>query len=300
MSLSVAQRQGRARSGTAVDDHPTGRVELRLVLGARGVGDELEQAAGHLDGALDVALPLHRLADVQEHGLAGRHLVRRVLGRHGFDTGPWPLPTIQRLSSPSVPPRTDARQYEVRLRVMQYLHCYLKTVMMTDKGAAAAAGIALSRPMKLRLEATRLRKRLDEHRRDDLLDAVMTIVAERGFSHVTIAELARELHCSAATLYKIAPSKDSLVLLAIARWADVTFFDMEARSAKGKTASERARVYFRVGAERTRAAVADVLRGHGALRIHAPRLVDKRRRALHRPFRRAGPAARRRPARSGR
>jgi AcrR family transcriptional regulator len=97
-----------------------------------------------------------------------------------------------------------------------------------------------------------LRKRLDEDRRDDLLDGVMTIIAERGFSQVTIAELARELHCSAATLYKIAPSKDSLVLLAIARWADVTFSDMEARSAKGKTASERARVYFRVGAERTR------------------------------------------------
>ena len=97
-----------------------------------------------------------------------------------------------------------------------------------------------------------MRKRLDEDRRDELLDGVMRIIAERGFSQVTIAELARELRCSAATLYKIAPSKDSLVLLAIARWADVTFADMEARSAKGKTASERARVYFRVGAERTR------------------------------------------------
>jgi AcrR family transcriptional regulator len=97
-----------------------------------------------------------------------------------------------------------------------------------------------------------VRKRLDEDRRDELLDGVMRIIAERGFSQVTIAELARELKCSAATLYKIAPSKDSLVLMAIARWADVTFADMEARSARGKTASERARVYFRTGAERTR------------------------------------------------
>ncbi len=72
----------------------------------------------------------------------------------------------------------------------------------------------------------------------------MRSITERGFSRVTIAELARELHCSAATLYKIAPSKDCLVLLAIARWADVTFADMDARSAKGKTASERARVCF--------------------------------------------------------
>jgi AcrR family transcriptional regulator len=101
-------------------------------------------------------------------------------------------------------------------------------------------------------EVVGVRKRLDENRRDELLDGVMRIIAERGFSQVTIAELARELQCSAATLYKIAPSKDSLVLMAIARWADVTFADMEVRSAKGKTASERARIYFRTGAERTR------------------------------------------------
>jgi AcrR family transcriptional regulator len=97
-----------------------------------------------------------------------------------------------------------------------------------------------------------MRKRLDEARRDELLDGVMRIVAERGFSRVTIAELARELRCSASTLYKIAPSKDSLVLLAITRWADVTFAEMETRSARGRTASERARAYFRVGAVRTR------------------------------------------------
>ena len=150
------------------------------------------------------------------------------------------------------------------------------------------------------LEATRLRKRLDEERRNELLDGVMAIIAERGFSQVTIAEVARELHCSAATLYKIAPSKDSLVLLAIARWADVVFPDIEARSDKGKTASDRARVYFRVGADAHAPAVADVLRGHGALRVHAPRLVDGGRRALHRPLRGTGPAVRRRPVRSGR
>ncbi len=34
----------------------------------------------------------------------------------------------------------------------------------------------------------------------------MRIIAERGFSDVQIAELTRELHCSAPTLYKIAPS----------------------------------------------------------------------------------------------
>jgi AcrR family transcriptional regulator len=101
-------------------------------------------------------------------------------------------------------------------------------------------------------EATRLRKRLDADRRDELLDGVMTIIAERGFSHVTIAEIARDLRCSAATLYKIAPSKDSLVLLAIARWADVTLSDLERRALRGKTATEQARHYFLGAAESLR------------------------------------------------
>jgi len=85
-----------------------------------------------------------------------------------------------------------------------------------------------------------------------LLDGVMGIIAERGFSEVQVGEMARELHCSASTLYKLAPSKDSLVLLAIAQWAEVTFAILEERARKGATASERARAYFRAGAERTR------------------------------------------------
>jgi len=91
-------------------------------------------------------------------------------------------------------------------------------------------------------------KRLDDERRNELLDGVMRIVTARGFSEVRISEVARELRCSAATLYKIAPSKDSLVLLAIARWGELTFADIEARAANGETASERARAYFRAGA----------------------------------------------------
>jgi len=92
-------------------------------------------------------------------------------------------------------------------------------------------------------------RRLDDERRQELLDGVMRIIAARGFSGVQISGMARELQCSAATLYKIAASKDSLVLLAIARWGELTFADLEARAAKGETASERARAYFRAGAE---------------------------------------------------
>ena len=56
-------------------------------------------------------------------------------------------------------------------------------------------------------------KRLAVGRREELLDGVMQIIAARGFATVQVSEMARaELHCSVATLYKIAPSKDSLVL----------------------------------------------------------------------------------------
>jgi AcrR family transcriptional regulator len=96
-------------------------------------------------------------------------------------------------------------------------------------------------------------RRLDGERRAELLDGVMRIIAARGFAEVQVAEMARELHCSVATLYKIAPSKDSLVLLAIARWGAITLDNLEVSARKGTTASERARRYFRAGAESTHA-----------------------------------------------
>lgn len=92
-------------------------------------------------------------------------------------------------------------------------------------------------------------KRLASGRREDLLDGVMRIIGQRGFSDVRISEIAAELHCSVASLYKIAPSKDSLVLLAIGRWGEVTLANLEACAGQGKTLSEQARCYFIAGAE---------------------------------------------------
>jgi AcrR family transcriptional regulator len=124
-----------------------------------------------------------------------------------------------------------------------------------------------------------LRKRLDEDRRHELLDGVMRVIGERGFSQVTIAELARELQCSAATLYKIAASKESLVLLAFSRWADVVFADLEIRAARSKTASARARAYFRAGADRLRplslAFFADVARYESTRMAWRTTVVDR-------------------------
>ena len=97
-----------------------------------------------------------------------------------------------------------------------------------------------------------MQKRLANGRREELLDGVMQIIAARGFSEVRIAEMADELHCSVASLYKIAPNKDSLVALAIRRWGVLTLEYAEARAQQGTTASDRARLYFRAGAERLR------------------------------------------------
>ena len=91
-------------------------------------------------------------------------------------------------------------------------------------------------------------RRLDVDRRDDLLDGVMGIIAERGFSSVRISDLAQELHCSPASLYKLGPSKESIVLVAIARWGGQTLADLEAVIRQCTTASDRARTYFRAGA----------------------------------------------------
>jgi AcrR family transcriptional regulator len=94
-----------------------------------------------------------------------------------------------------------------------------------------------------------MRKRFDDNRREELLDGVMGIISAHGFSKVTILELAKELHCSGSSLYKIAPNKDSLVMLAIYRWGELTLKEIDARALRGRTAADKARLYFRAGAE---------------------------------------------------
>ena len=91
-------------------------------------------------------------------------------------------------------------------------------------------------------------KRLDENRRAELFDGVMRIISARGFSDVRISEIANELHCSVASLYKIAPSKDSLVLLAITRWGKCTLERLDGVARRERSAADQARAYFRAGA----------------------------------------------------
>jgi AcrR family transcriptional regulator len=131
-------------------------------------------------------------------------------------------------------------------------------------------------------EGTRARRRLDDDRRGELMDGVMEIISARGFSDVRTAELARELHCSESTLYKLAPSKDSLIVLAIARWGERSLARFEERARRGKTAGERARLYFRAGAEslhtwshRFRAEVERYESTRAAYRSVSDRFIDR-------------------------
>ena len=90
----------------------------------------------------------------------------------------------------------------------------------TERLAAASveerlSGVPRPVPVLRREEAAALTARQRE-----LLDDLSTHIAG-GFSHLTMADLARELGCSLRTLYGIAPSRDRLVLMACDRnlWA---------------------------------------------------------------------------------
>ena len=54
-------------------------------------------------------------------------------------------------------------------------------------------------------------------RQERMLADLEAIIVERGFSSLTVAGLAEQLHCSRRTLYEVADSKESLVLLVLDR-----------------------------------------------------------------------------------
>lgn len=58
------------------------------------------------------------------------------------------------------------------------------------------------------------RRRVDSARRESLLVSIEQIFLDEGFTAVTVGELAERLHCSRATLYSVAATKEQLVVLA--------------------------------------------------------------------------------------
>ncbi|MCX0272879.1 TetR/AcrR family transcriptional regulator [Nocardia zapadnayensis] len=58
------------------------------------------------------------------------------------------------------------------------------------------------------------KRRVDTARREDLLRQAQEIFLSEGFTTLTIGELTERLHCSKATLYSVAATKEQLVVLA--------------------------------------------------------------------------------------
>ncbi|WP_270889478.1 TetR/AcrR family transcriptional regulator [Pedococcus sp. 5OH_020] len=56
------------------------------------------------------------------------------------------------------------------------------------------------------------RRRVDLERRNELLSALEDMLLSEGFRALTMDDMARRLHCSTATLYSVATSKEQLVM----------------------------------------------------------------------------------------
>jgi AcrR family transcriptional regulator len=56
------------------------------------------------------------------------------------------------------------------------------------------------------------RRRVDFERRAELLGALEELLLREGFTALTVDDMARRLHCSKATLYSVASSKEQLVI----------------------------------------------------------------------------------------
>jgi AcrR family transcriptional regulator len=123
------------------------------------------------------------------------------------------------------------------------------------------------------------RTRLNNGRKEELLDRVMRIAAAEGFAELKMADLARELHCSVATLYKLAPSKIDLVIVALERWGEQLLTTIDARARECTTPSARARAYYREGADGLRelssAFRRDVERFEGTRRAYREIISDR-------------------------
>ncbi len=72
------------------------------------------------------------------------------------------------------------------------------------------------------------KRRVDVARRDDLLRQVQEIFLNEGFTSLTIGELTERLHCSKATLYSVAATKEQLVVLATKQFFGESADEIEA------------------------------------------------------------------------
>ena len=86
-------------------------------------------------------------------------------------------------------------------------------------------------------------------RQTDLRDALVGLVLEQGFSHLTIDQIAASLNCSKRTLYALAASKEQLATLAIRHFFRRATEQVEAAIARVRTPERRVTRYLEAVAE---------------------------------------------------
>jgi len=81
--------------------------------------------------------------------------------------------------------------------------------------------------------------RPDQKRRESLLEELTDIVLSEGFAHLRVGGLADRLHCSRSTLYKLAPSKDELIVMLCERYINRAIDDALLKTEGCETVREK-------------------------------------------------------------
>ncbi|MEH6822020.1 MAG: TetR/AcrR family transcriptional regulator [Dietzia psychralcaliphila] len=81
-------------------------------------------------------------------------------------------------------------------------------------------------------------------RHHELLASLERLVLSRGFAGLTVAEIARELHCSRRALYELEPSRDDLIARVVRRFFARTGHDAEIAITSASTRRGQALAYL--------------------------------------------------------
>ena len=92
------------------------------------------------------------------------------------------------------------------------------------------------------------------HRQAHLRDALVDLVLEQGFSHLTMDQFAAQLNCSKRTLYALASSKEQLAVLAVRHFFKRATEQVEAAIARTRAPAKRVTRYLEAVAEALRPA----------------------------------------------
>lgn len=89
------------------------------------------------------------------------------------------------------------------------------------------------------------RRPMTKEQSEALLDRMFAIMSVDGFASLKMAELARALGCSPNTLYKLAPTRESLFALLLRRWLDGVLDAALEKAEQVESPAARARTYYR-------------------------------------------------------